>query len=204
VIEAFAAFCRERGIFLIIDETYRDFLPVGIDRAHGLFASDEWRRTVVQLYSFSKSYAIPGHRAGALAADRALIEQAAKILDSIQICPPRTAQVALPWAVEGLRDSREANRAEINQRAEVFRRALAPHPEWRIDSAGAYFAYLRHPFPGRTAQEVAERLAAERGVLCLPGSYFGPGQDDHLRVAFANVGAEVLAGLAERFADVRL
>ena len=33
---------------------------------------------------------------------------------------------------------------------------------------------------------MAERLATERGVLCLPGSYFGPGQDGHLRVAFAN------------------
>jgi aspartate/methionine/tyrosine aminotransferase len=204
VIEAFAALCRERGLCLVIDETYRDFLPSGVNRAHGLFTTDEWRRTVIQLYSFSKAYAIPGHRTGALVTDRALIDQAAKILDCLQICPPRAAQKALPWAIEGLRDWREANRAEINRRAEIFRSALAPHPEWRIDSVGAYFAYLRHPFPGRAAQEVAERLATERGVLCLPGSYFGPGQEDHLRVAFANVGAEVLAGLTERFADVRL
>ena len=73
-----------------------------------------------------------------------------------------------------------------------------------MDSAGAYFAYLRHPFAGRTAQEVAERLATERGVLCLPGSYFGPDQETHLRVAFANVGADVLAGLTERFAGLDL
>jgi aspartate/methionine/tyrosine aminotransferase len=130
------------------------------------------------------------------------VEQAAKILDCIQICAPRAAQAALPWAIDGLRDWREAKRAEINRRAQVFRRALAPLPEWRIESAGAYFAYLRHPFPGATAQAVAERLATERGVLCLPGSYFGPGQEGHLRVAFANVGAEVLAGLTERLRGV--
>ena len=69
----------------------------------------------------------------------------------------------------------------------------------QIESVGAYFAYLRHPFPGRTAQQVAEKLATERGVLCLPGSYFGPGQEGHLRVAIANVGADVLSGLTERF-----
>ncbi|HZB61371.1 MAG TPA: aminotransferase, partial [Microvirga sp.] len=202
VIESFADLCRRRGIYLVIDETYRDFLPQGFNRAHGLFTTDAWRDTVIQLYSFSKSYAVPGHRVGAITADARLVEQVAKILDCIQICAPRTAQAALPFAIDGLRDWREANRAEINRRAQVFREALAPLPEWRIESAGAYFAYLRHPFPRATAQAVAERLATERGVLCLPGSYFGPGQEGHLRVAFANVGADVLAGLTERLRGV--
>jgi aspartate/methionine/tyrosine aminotransferase len=169
-----------------------------------LFAAETWRSTVIQLYSFSKSYAIPGHRTGAITADAGLVDQIAKILDCIQICAPRTAQAALPWAINALREWREANRADINHRAEVFRQALAPWPDWRIDSAGAYFAYLRHPFPGRSAQAVAERLAVERGVLCLPGSYFGPGQESHLRVAFANVDAEVLAVLTERLGGFAL
>jgi aspartate/methionine/tyrosine aminotransferase len=47
---------------------------------------------------------------------------------------------------------------------------------------------------------VAERLAVERGVLALPGSYFGPAQDDHLRVAFANVDGSAIAAVAERLA----
>ncbi|HEX2554536.1 MAG TPA: aminotransferase [Microvirga sp.] len=198
VIEAFADLCRRRGIWLVIDETYRDFLPPGVNRAHGLFAGPAWRDHVVQLYSFSKAYGIPGHRTGAVAADSAVVAQLAKILDCLQICAPRTAQGALPWAIEALRDWREANRTDINHRAARFRQALAATPEWRIESVGAYFAYLRHPFPGETAQAVAERLAVERGVLSLPGSYFGPGQDGHLRVAFANVGADVLEGLTER------
>jgi aspartate/methionine/tyrosine aminotransferase len=204
VIESFAQLCARRGIYLVIDETYRDFLPQGMNRAHGLFTGENWRDNVIQLYSFSKSYAIPGHRTGAITADAKLIEQAAKILDCIQICAPRTAQGALPWAIDALRDWREDNRAEINRRAQVFQDALAPLPEWTIESVGAYFAYLRHPFPGAKAQQVAEKLATERGVLCLPGSYFGPGQEGHLRVAIANVGADVLGGLTERFRGLSL
>ncbi|SCZ07989.1 aminotransferase [Microvirga guangxiensis] len=204
VVEGFAELCAKRGIYLVIDETYRDFLPQGMNRAHGLFTSDAWRRNVIQLYSFSKSYAIPGHRMGAITADAALIEQIAKILDCIQICPPRTAQAVLPWAIEGLRGWREENRAEINRRAQVFRDALASLPEWKIESVGAYFAYLRHPFEGAKAQVVAEKLATERGVLCLPGSYFGPGQEGHLRIAVANVGADVLATLTDRLKGLAL
>lgn len=198
VVDAFAALCRDKGIYLVIDETYRDFLPNEMNRAHGLFVDDSWRQTVIQLYSFSKSYAIPGHRTGAITADSALIAQVSKILDCIQICPPRTAQAVLPWAIDNLRSWREENRHNINHRAQVFRQALTPLPGWRIESAGAYFAYLTHPFAGRSAQQVAEKLATERGVLVLPGSYFGPGQERQLRVAFANVGADVLIGLTKR------
>jgi aspartate/methionine/tyrosine aminotransferase len=204
IIEGFAELCRKHRIYLVVDETYRDFLPQGMSRAHGLFTSDAWRRNVIQLYSFSKSYAIPGHRMGAVTANAALIEEVAKILDCIQICAPRAAQAVLPWAIEALRGWREENRAEINRRAQVFQEALAPLPDWRIESVGAYFAYLRHPFKGVKAQAVAEKMATERGVLCLPGSYFGPGQEGHLRVAVANVGADVLASLTERLKGLKL
>jgi aspartate/methionine/tyrosine aminotransferase len=197
-IEAFAELCRARGIRLVLDETYRDFLPASVNRAHGVFAGEAWRDHVIGLYSFSKAYSIPGHRAGAVTADAALLADLAKILDSLQICAARPAQAVLPWAIPALSDWRGRNRIEIHARAQTFRDALARLPGWRVDSVGAYFAYLRHPFAGEPAQAVAERLAVERGVLALPGSYFGPGQDGHLRVAFANVGTDALAGLAER------
>ena len=74
-------------------------------------------------------------------------------------------------------------------------------PAGASKSVGAYFAYLRHPFAGVPAQKVAEGLAAERGVLACP-ELFRAGPGGHLRVAFANVGADVLAGLAPRLAGL--
>ena len=200
VIAAFAELCRRRGVWLVLDETYRDFLPPELDRTHEVFSGARWREHVVGLYSFSKAYSIPGHRTGAVMADAAVIGQLAKILDSLQICPARPAQAVLPWAIPALADWRHANRAAINGRAAAFRDVVASLPGWHVDSIGAYFAYLRHPFAGETATAVAERLAVERGVLALPGSYFGPAQDDHLRVAFANVDGSAIAGVAERLA----
>jgi aspartate/methionine/tyrosine aminotransferase len=46
--------------------------------------------------------------------------------------------------------------------------------------------------------ELAERLAVERGVIALPGSAFGPGQQDYLRLAFANVEAAAIEEVARR------
>ena len=196
VLREFQDLARETSVALVIDETYRDFLPAGMGRPHELFTEPHWRDTTIQLYSFSKSYAMPGHRLGAILAGNALLDEITKVLDSMQICAPRAAQMAATWAINGIRDWREEVRAAINKRAALFRHAVAGAPGWDVSAIGAYFAYVRHPFAGEA--EPANRLAREAGVLALPGSFFGPGQEDHLRIAFANVDDEKLAALAER------
>ncbi|MBL8569803.1 MAG: aminotransferase [Phreatobacter sp.] len=201
-IAAFAALAKRRGLALIIDETYRDFLADGMGRAHGLMAEPGWRDHVIQLYSFSKSYAVPGHRIGAIAAGPRAMTQILKILDSFQICAARPAQEALVWAIGGLANWRAAMRATINGRIAAFADVIDACPGWSISSIGAYFAYVRHPFEGVPAERVAERLATERGVLGLPGSYFGEGQEQHLRFAFANADEAAIAALPGRLRNL--
>ena len=199
VIAAFYDLCQRRGIWLIVDETYRDFLPDGQDRSHALFARPDWPETLIQLYSFSKAYCVPGARMGAVTAGSALVEQFAKALDCLHICPQRPGQAALRWAIEALPAWRAENRARINGRAAVVREVFAGLSDWRLESLGAYFAYVRHPFD-RPAAAVAERLAADFGAVCLPGPAFGPGQDQHLRLAFANTDRDGLHDLSARLA----
>jgi aspartate/methionine/tyrosine aminotransferase len=195
VLEQFAALCQERGAVLMVDETYRDFLPDGVS-----YVPPE---SAVRLYSFSKAYAVPGARIGALTVPDTLVPEVMKVLDCMTICPQRPAQRALAWAIDALRDWREANRREMAARAATVRRCFAALPAWRIDSLGAYFAYVRHPFAGVSAWAVAERLAREHGILLLPAPAFA-GSADHLRVSFANVDGAGVERLAERLAGVPL
>ena len=201
VIAGFDDFCRRNRIALVLDETYRDFL--GDARPHGLFANPHWSASLIQLYSFSKAHAIPGHRLGSLIAAPAFLSEIAKVLDTVQICPARPAQSVVSWAIPALRDWRAGQRAELARRAELTRSIFGAAPGWRIDSIGAYFAFAAHPFTGRSAVEAAEILCRQGGVLGLPGSYFGPGLESHLRIAFANVGSEALAEVPARLAALR-
>jgi aspartate/methionine/tyrosine aminotransferase len=194
--------CRERGLWLVLDETYRDFLPEAAP-AHGLFATPDWRDYVIQLYSFSKSYCIPGHRVGAIAAGPAARAELLKVLDTMQICPGRAPQAALSWAVEALRPWRAGNRAIMAERASAFRAAMAPLDGWTLDALGAYFAYLRLPADAPDAMASAETLAAEHGLMTLPGPFFGPGQARHLRLAFANADLDAIAEVPGRLARLR-
>ena len=73
--------------------------------------------------------------------------------------------------------------------------------KYEMVSSGAYFAYVRHPFEDTPAKTVAQRLAREHQLLCLPGSMFGPGQERYLRLAFANVEAHVMPDVVDRLAE---
>lgn len=203
-IAAFATLCARRGLWLVLDETYRDFLPEGVTRPHEVFAANGWQDSVIGLYSFSKAYAVPGWRLGAITAGEQVVAQIGKVLDCVQISPVRAGQSAVTWGIDGIRAWRERNRAEINARAGLFRETMAPLNGWRVLSAGAYFAYVAHPFASLKAAEVAQRLAEERGVLALPGPYFGPGQEEHLRIAIANVAADRIGLLGERLTGFAL
>jgi aspartate/methionine/tyrosine aminotransferase len=208
LIHAFFALCRETGLALILDETYRDFRAAETP-AHALFAG-EWGDTLIHLYSFSKVFRLTGHRTGALVADAARLAEAEKWLDAVTICPPRLGQIA---ALHGL-ETLDAWVAE--ERAETLRRRAALEAEfaagvggWRLLSCGAYFAYLEHPF-AEDSDALARRLVAEASLLALPGTMFAPrraeggdgGAERTLRLAFANADAAGLAETARRLRAV--
>jgi aspartate/methionine/tyrosine aminotransferase len=189
--------CRAKGVWFILDETYRDFLPVGGGAPHGLFSSSGWDEGLIGLYSFSKSYCIPGHRVGAITAGEALVGQVAKIMDNLQICAPRPPQAALARAIPGLTDWRAANTSEIGTRTAALRETMAGLGGWQIGAVGAYFAYIRHPFDAGSAA-VSEALAKRAGILSIPGEFFGAGQEQYLRFAFANADSATIRRLRAR------
>ena len=196
--------CRQKDIWLILDETYRDFMMDPGQPPHALYSQDDWEERLIGLYSFSKSFCIPGHRLGAITAGGKAVEQIAKIMDNLQICAPRAAQAAVAQALPMLADWREENRQEIVHRAEALERVMKKLLTWRVEAIGAYFAFVRHPFPSLNSAEVAERLAKQAGVVCIPGMYFGAGQEQYLRFAFANADVPTIELLTGRLGNFQM
>jgi aspartate/methionine/tyrosine aminotransferase len=201
-IAALFDLCRRRGLWLILDETYRDFLPQERQPAHRLFSVPGWEDGLIQLYSFSKSFCIPGHRLGAITAGAGTIRSIAKIMDNLQICAPRPPQAAVARALPSLGDWRVQNALEICRRAEALKETMDGIEGWEIGAVGAYFAYIKHPFKGCPSSSVAKKLAGEAGILSIPGEYFGAGQQDYLRFAFANADVEKIRTLRARLGSL--
>ncbi len=198
VMEAFFGLARKRGLALVVDETYKDFRGAEAP-PHGLFERHDWPRTLVQLFSFSKVYSLTGYRVGSVIAGDDLIAAIAKLADCVTICPPHVGQQAALFGLRNLEGWKQDKRRLMGERAQALRRQFLDNRlAYRLITAGAYFAYVRHPFAGETAFEVARRLADDHNILAMPGSMFGPGQDDYLRFAFANLDAEHMGELGRR------
>ncbi|MEM7171133.1 MAG: aminotransferase [Pseudomonadota bacterium] len=203
-LKAFYDLARQHDLALVVDETYKDFLP-GDGPAHSLFAEPDWGDVFVQLYSFSKVYSLTGYRTGSIAAGPRFIQAVAKIADTLNICAPRVGQEAALFGLTELGDWREHKRQDLLARIKLLDRAVAKHkPAFQMVSRGAFFAYLRHPLGGQASIEVSRRLLMEQSVLTWPGSFFGRDQDPYIRLAFANAKPteidETIARLA-RFGD---
>ena len=161
--------------------------------------SSDWDETLVHLYSFSKVYSLTGYRVGALVAGSGLLAEVAKAADCVAICAPAIAQEAALYGLNHLADFRAEKRRLVLERVAQFRAVFEREDlAYELICAGAFFAYVRHPFAGTPAVDVAHRLIQEENVLCLPGSAFGPDQDDYLRFALANIDGDAMAALGDR------
>lgn len=193
---------RRHRIALVLDETYNEFIPGGT-RPHDLFARPEWGAHFVQIASFGKTYALTGYRAGMLAAAPQFIHHALKVQDSMAVCQPRITQHAVRFGVEHLDGWVAAHREMMTRRHDLFRlEFLQPGNPFHLAASGAFFAWVRHPWPELTGRQAARRLVDEAALLCLPGEVFGPGLEGYLRLAFGNIRQAAIPVAVQRFREM--
>jgi Aspartate/tyrosine/aromatic aminotransferase len=201
VITGFAALARERGVALVLDETYRSFRGTTAP-AHELFADPAWRDTVVSLHSFSKDLAIPGYRVGAVVASAELNREVLKLLDCVAIGSPRIGQEAAWAGLTTAQEWRAERAAEIAERRAGFAAAMADRPGgFEIAAIGGFFAWVRHPFPDRSTEQVVRELVTQQDLLVIPGTAFTPDDRRMLRVSIGNLDPQRVADVVERLTE---
>ncbi len=204
LIQSFHSLSRDHGLALIIDETYRDFCSNN-GPPHTLFTDTDWHSEVIHLYSFSKVFRLTGHRVGALLASPERLEQVEKFLDTVTICPNQMAQKAALFGLCNLSEFVAGERQEILNRRSWVSNGFDKLEGWKLLGAGAYFAYVEHPYD-ISSHKLVQLLVNEQSLLLLPGTMFAPSGTDgsaekQIRVAFANVDRNGINTLFERLAS---
>jgi len=124
MLEQVRGICGKVGAWLIVDNTYENFVNYGGGQSTKAPSAGEigfvQGSNVVNIFSFSKCYGMMGHRVGYIAYDRddvELAESLLKVQDTIPICPNQISQhfalgalkAGHPWIrqrVEGLLSNR--------------------------------------------------------------------------------------------------
>ena len=201
LIGSFHDLAVARDLTLVLDETYRSYR--GTDSpAHDLYARPAWGDNVVTLHSFSKDLAIPGYRVGAAVAHTDVLAEAMKLVDCVAICAPRIGQEA---ALAGLRfagDWRAEQVERIAERHHQFVSMMAARPGgFELVSSGAYFGWIRHPYPDSSSLDVVADLLSTNDILIIPGTAFTPTDEQMLRFSFANLSAAEIDELGDRLSS---
>lgn len=188
----------KHDLWLLHDETYRDFLFAENSRHFSATALEPELERVVGLYSFSKAYGMAGHRLGYCLYPQSLAESLVKVQDTLVVCPPVPAQhLALTllrqnqtqsWLVDQLLELAKVRSFVLRELASLGSLSL---PDDSLSGHGGFYV-----FPELTsdrfasADEFVKALIREEGVVFLPGDAFGPHWGGHVRLAFGNVSME--------------
>lgn len=197
-LAAFADLAREAGLYLILDETYHAFSAI-VGPAHRLFDRHDWPDYFISLRSFSKEYALPGYRVGAVIAGSRLLGEILKVVECMAVCAPRIGQEA---AIAALREAGEWRRRRVSEVLAANRRftaLLAEKPGgFELLSGGAFYAWVRHPVKGSTTRDVVARLIQHAGLATLDGTLFMPRDEGCIRFTTASVSSDDVSEVAER------
>jgi hypothetical protein len=91
----------------------------------------------------------------------------------------------------------------MGRRHDLFRAEfLSPGNRFHLAASGAFFAWVRHPWPELTGRQAAKRLLDVCAILCLPGEVFGPGLEGYLRLAFGNIRRGTIPEAVRRFREM--
>jgi aminotransferase len=196
-LEPIAEFAREHDLAVLSDEIYA---ALSYEHEHTSIATlPGMRERTIVFNGFSKAYAMTGLRLGYALGPAEVVGAMNRIHQYTMLSAPTTAQYAAIEALESCEDDLAAMREQYDRRRRLV---LSRFEDIGIDcfrARGAFYAFPESPWADPGA--FAEALLKEERVAVVPGTAFGAGGEDNLRVSYATGMQDLKEALAriERF-----
>lgn len=189
-IDMLAAICRDRGLYLVADEVYREFLYGG-QKHRSVLTLEGLEQQAIVVDSVSKRYSLCGARLGNIASRNRGFMDAILRMGQARLCPPTVDQ----WACCGLTDVPASYTrgviAEYQKRRDTIADALANMPGVLARRPeGAFYCCAKLPVDDSNAFAIflLQDFALEGETVMvapLDGFYATPGLGrDEVRLAY--------------------
>ncbi len=181
--EEVAAFAIERELVVIADEAYEDLVYNG---EHFSIASlpGMLERTIT-CFTFSKSYAMTGWRAGYAVAQEPFMTALRKIVLYSTNGVTTPVQYAMIHALSTPECQIAAYREEYRKRRDLLVGALNEVGLHCDPPAGAFYAFPNVERINKNSRTAAQILLDKAHIATIPGSVFGAQGEGHLRFGYA-------------------
>ena len=185
-------FAMKNDLWIISDEVYDRIV---FDGKHVSFMGTNYDKTLI-VNSFSKTFAMTGWRIGYIISTNVeAMKQIIKMQYYITACSNDAMQYAVLAAMEHASDYPDKIAKEFQQRCELIVERLNQMPGVECHKPkGAIYVFPKVIVPGMNSEELALELLKD-GVLCSPGSAFGPSGEGHLRFAYTISKEDISKGM---------
>lgn len=192
-------FCRANDILLVHDNAYSDIIFDGV-KGGSIFNIPGAREVAVEFFSLSKSFNVTGARISFLVGRPDVVAACKKLRTQIDFGMFLPIQQAAIAALTGPLDMVQRQCADYQARRDALCGGLRGIG-WNVpDSHGSMFVWA--PLPqGRTdSMAFCMELIEKAGVICTPGTSFGPSGEGYVRFALT-LPVERIAQAVQAIAD---
>lgn len=184
----------DHDFWIINDSTYRDIAYGGIEQPK-ITTLPGARERVISTGSFSKEASIPGLRLGYALGPKEVVDAMEKVKQYTTLAPNTLSQHAMVrFLSEGIKERylRELVIPTYTKRRDYMAKAIKEYlPDAKtVTPDGAFYflvdmrRYLKSMT--RSDEEFCNQLLYRKGVVIIPGSFFGDNAAGHVRMTFVS------------------
>ena len=182
-LKQIAQIALKHDLYIIADEMY-EYYTFDEKKHVSIGSFPEVANRTITVFGVSKSYAMTGWRIGYIVAKRNLIDEIFKIHDSLITCPTAVSQYAALAAIEGPQDNVAEYKSAFLKRRAIVAEELAKTDKLSFGMPqGAYYSFPKILKPVDDIK-FCIKLVKEAKVAVVPGSPFGKGGENHIRLMF--------------------
>ena len=181
-------FCKEKQIWLMSDAAYCDIYFEEQAKPHSIFEIEGAKDVAVELYSFSKPYAMTGFRLGWICGNKEAVGTFGRLKSTIDTGLFKALQkcaAAVLNSKEGDEYIEQANKSFKKKQQIVINgfRELG----WKIEEndipKATFYIWLPIPPRYKTSKEFTDDLLKTSGIVVVPGNGFGANGEGWFRLS---------------------
>lgn len=180
---------------IIQDDVYENFY-FGDGHLFNLCTEKQFKKQIIRIVSFSKSFALTGWRIGFLHGSKEYIDKILPIHDNLVNCAAVVSQYA---AIEALKNESlitPVYLASYRKRRKLMGEFLKDCEDYLkfIWPEGAYYFFPKI-IGVKNTEELCFDILEKTKVATVPGEEFGNGGEGHIRLCFSKSEEEIVEGM---------
>ncbi len=205
---------EKNNFYVLVDEVYRDFI-YDDQEFFSIGNFYKFRKRIIYIFSFSKSYSMTGWRVGFLATDKTLAQRILARHDVLVTCAPVVSQWSALAAIEMADEDKKYFKDSFRNRRDLICSHLDGMKDWfeYQKPSSAYFVFPKFTeklvkalqqdkriknYEAKDYQKkslswkLALELLYEAKAVVVPGQAFGQVGENHIRMCFGRSENDIL------------